>query len=173
MASYNNIPPSFSAQETVRSRLADTDALELLEADYARLAMLFAEFERMACRGDVAAKRGIAARIFLELTVHMQIVEEVVHPAASQALQDVNVGRRACAQYAFVRRLIDKLESMSPTDDCYDIKMMALGDYALRDIEKEESTLLPRMRKTDMDIGGVGAALLSRRTQLMSAMHLQ
>jgi len=173
MASYSNVPPRFPAQEVSNRKLMSADARDLLDADYARLAMLFAEFERMAHRNELAAKKGIAARIFLELTVHMQVVEEILHPAACEALRDNDVARRARDQHAFVKRLIDQLESMSPTDDSYDIKMMALGDYALRDIEREESALLPQISTTDVDFNGVCAALTSRRSQLMSAMRLQ
>lgn len=172
MASYSNLPPRYSPQEIASRRVMDANALKLLESDYARLAMLFAEFERMASRGDIAAKKGIATRIFLELTVHMQVVEEILHPAACAAVHDNGVAKRALSQHTFVRRLIDQLETMSPSDDCYDIKMMALGDYALRDVEREEAHLLPRIRKDDMELGGIGAELLSRRSQLMSVMRL-
>jgi hypothetical protein len=88
MASYSNVSSSFPLRKASIRTSLNVDALELIEADHARIAMLFAEFDRLVSQGNVEAKPSIAKQIFLELRVHMQVVEEIFHPAACSALED-------------------------------------------------------------------------------------
>jgi hypothetical protein len=144
----------------------------LIESDHARIAMLFAEFDRLASQGKATAKVGVAAQIFQELKVHMQVVEEVFQPAACEALEDSNAMRWVLSHHASVRHLIEKLEPAAPSEDeNYDTRIMALGEYALRDVEVEETALFPKVKAAGMDLEGVGAALSSRRSELMSVMQ--
>jgi hypothetical protein len=171
MASLNKMSSRFTAPMVSGHTSLQVDALELIEADHARIAMLFAEFDRQASQGNVEAKLGIAAQIFLELKVHMQVVEEIFHPAACTALEDSGAVRWVLDRHAVVRRLISQLESTSNADEDYDTKVMILGEYAMRDVEVEETALFPQVKAAGMDLEQVGAALNFRRSELMSVLR--
>lgn len=170
MASVN-MPSRFTVRETSNGTSSQTDAFELIQADHARLAMLFAEFAHFADQGNIDAKRQMAAQILLELKVHMQVVEEIFHPAACTALADTGAVRCVLDRHSVVRRLIAQLESGNCSEADYDTKLMVLGEYAMRDVELEETALFPQVKAAGMDVAGVGAALHFRRGELMSALR--
>lgn len=172
MAIYSKTVALFPTREVDGYSLAEVNAASMLEADHARIAILFGEFERAAIRGDVALKDGIAAQIFLELRLHMQIAEEIFFPAACEALGDPDAAEQALARNATVKQLIEKLESSSIQDAHYDARMMALGEYAVLDIEREESAFFPMVREAGLDLDGTGAALAFRRSELKSVIKL-
>jgi hypothetical protein len=171
MASYSTMPSRFSASMVSSHPALQVDALELIEADHARIAMLFAEFDRQASHGNVDAKLSIAKQIFIELKVHMQVVEEIFHPAACNALEDSGAVCWILDRHAVVRGLIAQLESAPGADADFDTKVMILGEYAMRDVEVEETSLFPQVKAAGMDLKGVGAALNFRRAELMSVMR--
>lgn len=171
MASVSNVLSRLTARDISGAKSSQINACELIEADHARIAALFAEFERAASQGDVDAKQGVAAQIFLELKVHMQVVEEIFHPAACHALEDVDAVRWVLDRHSVVRRLIAQLEAESGSAPDYDTKLMVLGEYAMRDVELEERALFPQVQASSMDLVGVGAALNFRRYELLTAMR--
>ena len=171
MASASNTPSRLTTGKVSNGASLQVDAFELIEADHARISMLFAEFGRFASQGNIEAKRRVAAQIFLELRVHMQVVEEIFHPAACSALEDTDAVRWVLDRHSVVRRLIVDLESDDCTDPDYDKKVMVLGEYAMRDVELEETALFPQVKAAGMDLESVGAALNFRRGELMSAMR--
>ena len=168
MASYSS-PASFSPRPIASRSSEDASALAILEANHARIAMLFAEFDRMTAKGNAAAKAGIAAQIFRELKVHMQVVDDILRPAALEMQGDAAAADRMLAQHTIVKRLIDQLESAAVEDDRYDIKMMALGDYALRDVEHAEHVFFRQAAKAEPDLRRMAAALALRRSELAAA----
>ena len=171
MASASNMLSRLTARHVSCGTTSPTNAFELIEAEHARISTLFTEFEHAAREGDIGAKRLVAAQIFLELKVHMQVVEEIFHPAACTALNDVGAVRRVLDRHSVVRRLIAQLEPADCTDADYDTKIMVLGEYAMRDVELEETALFPQVKAAGMDLEGVGAALSFRRGELMSALR--
>lgn len=171
MASASNVLSCLTARDISSAASSQINACELIEADHARIAALFAEFSRAVRQGDGDAKRRVAARIFLELKVHMQVVEEIFHPAACNALADVDAVRWVLDRHSVVRRLIAQLETEPGSAPDYDTKLMVLGEYAMRDVELEETALFPQIKAAGMDLVGVGAALNFRRYELLSAMR--
>lgn len=171
MASHSTMPSRFSVSMVSSHPSLQVDALELIEADHARIAMLFAEFDRQASHGNVDAKLSIAKQIFIELKVHMQVVEEIFHPAACNALEDSGAVRWVLDRHDVVRRLIAQLESAASIDEDYDTKIMVLGEYAMRDVEVEETSLFSQVKAAGMDLEQVGVALNFRRAELMSVMR--
>lgn len=172
MASASNMLSRLTAAKVSSETSSQTNAFELIEADHARISTLFSEFDRVARRGDMVAKQLVAAQIFLELKVHMQVVEEIFHPAACSALEDADAVRWVLDRHSVVRRFIAQLESADCAEADYDTKVMVLGDYAMRDVELEETALFPQIKAAGMDLERVGAALNFRRGELMSAMRV-
>lgn len=170
MASFSKTPASFSPRQIASRRTEGATAFEILEANHARIAMLFAEFDRMAGRGDTIAKTGIAAQIFREIKGHMRAVEDILRPAVLEAQGAADAAKRMLAQHAIVRRLVEQLETLPATDDRYDIKVMALGDYALRDVELAEVAYFRRVREAEPELRRMAAALAARRSELTSAL---
>lgn len=170
MASYSKTPASFSPRQIANRKPEGAHVFEVLEANHARIAMLFAEFDRMAGRGNAIAKVGLAAQIFREIKVHMQAVEDILRRAVLEVQGDADAAKRMLAQHAIVKRLVEQLETVPATDDRYDIKVMALGDYALRDVELAETAFFRRVREADPELRRMAAALAARRSELQPAM---
>lgn len=170
MASASNMLSRLTARKVSSDMPSQINAFELIEADHARISTLFSEFDRVAHQGNIEAKRFLAAQIFLELRVHMQVVEEIFHPAACRALEDVDAVRWVLDRHSVVRRFIAQLEFADCAAPDYDTKVMVLGEYAMRDVELQETALFPQIKAAGMDLEGVGAALSFRRGELMSAL---
>ena len=85
--------------ETTRQDKTETgsgapDALAFLEAEHRAVEKLFTAFEK-AADDDLDAKSALAQRACEELSIHTMLEEELLYPAAQEALPDSDVYRVA------------------------------------------------------------------------------
>jgi hemerythrin superfamily protein len=144
------------------------NALKLLKADHQEVAALFEQFESM----DGDEKGGIAEQACQMLTVHAQIEEEILYPAARDALQEggAKLVDEATVEHASVKDLVSQIESADPADDLFDAKVKVLGEYVTHHVKEEEGDLFPRLEKTDLDLELLGTELAERKAELMSTL---
>jgi hemerythrin superfamily protein len=143
------------------------NAVELLKADHQEVAALLEKFES----ADDEEKGGIAEKICQMLTVHAQIEEELLYPAARAALQEdgADLVDEATVEHASVKDLVGQIESADPSVDLFDAKVKVLGEYVRHHVKEEEGELLPKLQKTDLDLDALGTELAERKAELMSA----
>jgi hemerythrin-like domain-containing protein len=124
---------------------------------------LFERFEDASER----EKKQIAQQVCAMLTVHAQIEEELVYPAAKQALEedDRELVDEANVEHASAKDLIAQIER-GESDELFDAKVKVLGEYIKHHVKEEEGELFPKLKQTDLDLNALGARLASRKAEL-------
>jgi hypothetical protein len=147
--------------------MADTlDALALLTRDHREVEGLFEQFEDASGDGK---KEEIARRICTELKVHAMIEEEIFYPALRGKIDDGDIDE-AYVEHDGAKVLINDIEAGSPDDQFYDAKVKVLKEEIEHHIKEEESesdNIFSQARKTDVDLGALGARMAARKAELM------
>jgi len=141
------------------------DVTALLKDDHSEVKALFKEFHR----SHSDQEKGVLAQEICEmLTVHSTCEEELVYPAARDALNedDQELVNEAAIEHATAKDLIGQVEAMAPGDQMFDATVKVLGDYVAHHIKEEEGELFPKIRKTDLDLDDLGRIVLRRKEQL-------
>jgi hemerythrin superfamily protein len=148
------------------------DALTLLEEEHRAVEKLFDAFER-AAHDDLERKATLVQRACELLTMHAMVEEEILYPAAKEALgengkdkeDDVN---EAVVEHFLVKTLIEKFSTMKAGDEGFDATFKVLTESVNHHVEEEESELFPELRKTKLDLAKLGERIAARREALQS-----
>lgn len=144
---------------------APVDALRLLEQDHQEVEALFSQFRKLEAAREKAA---MAAKICLLLRVHTQIEEEILYPAAREALDEEDMVDEADVEHDGARHLIAEIEAMKPREHLFDAKVHVLGEYIHHHVEEERTELFPALRDTELDFYEIGAELMARKLALLA-----
>ena len=146
------------------------DALQLLMAEHRDVKAMFQAYRKLADaagRGD--ERMLLASLICVALTLHTQMEEEILYPAAREVLpRDEDIVDEAYVEHAGARALIAQIKTMTSDQPLYDAKLKVLGEYIDHHIREEETEFFPRLRKTTLDLDAMGEQLAARRKQLMA-----
>lgn len=150
--------------------MADTrqDAVALLKADHRTVEDLFEKFE--AAKGD-GAKRKIALRICMELTIHAKIEEEIFYPACEGHVEE-DLLKEAYVEHDGAKVLISEIEAGDPSDEFYDAKVKVLSEQIEHHVEEEEKRMegmFSQARKAGLDMDALGEQLRARKAELVSS----
>lgn len=143
------------------------DAITLLKSDHVKVKKMFSEFSKLEDRGE---KERLAQQICIELTIHMTVEEELFYPAARQALEADDLFDEAEVEHASAKELIAQIQSGSPRDEKWDAKVTVLGEYINHHVSEEQNEIFPKVRKSNVDLKGLGRALMVRKDQLMTSL---
>lgn len=145
------------------------DALVLLEADHRAVEKLFKAFER-AEDDDLDAKATLAQRACEMLSIHTIIEEELLYPAAQEALPDSDIldVEEAYIEHFLVKTLIAKFETMKAGDKGFDATFKVMSEMVGHHVEEEEEELFPELRKTKCDLRALGDKMAKRKAELQS-----
>lgn len=155
-----------------RSSDAPRDAIALLKQDHRTVEALFSEFED----ADETEQSSLAERICNMLTVHAQIEEGILYPAAQEALEDeeeLELVSEAHVEHQSAKDLIAKIEAMTSEDESFKATVSVLGEYIKHHVKEEENELFPALRKTELDLKEVGSQLAERKFALMEEMGIE
>lgn len=162
--------PANRATDTkaVGRQTAPTDALKLLKADHDEVAALLDKYEGLGGRTKASTKHKLALEICGKLTVHATIEEEIFYPAAKDALPDAeDLLAEAEVEHGSLKDLIAKIEGQEGEGAEFDALVTVLGEYVRHHVKEEQNELFPKVRKSDLDLAELGAALAERKQQLM------
>ncbi len=151
-----------------RGRRADSSAsyaVKLLKQDHRAVAEALEQFES----AEREEKQAIAGRICQMLTVHSQIEEELLYPAARDALdsEDAHLVAEARIEHASLKDLIRQIEDCERLDEQYEAKVCVLGEYVKHHVSEEETELFPRLEDSSLDLRALGERLEERKSELM------
>lgn len=155
-----------------RSSDAPVDAIALLKQDHRTVEALFEEFED----ADEQEQSQLAERICNMLTVHAQIEEEILYPAAKEALEgedEEDLVHEAAVEHESAKDLIAKVEGMTPDDELFEATVKVLGEYVKHHVKEEENELFHALKKTDLDLKEMGSQLAERKYALMEEMGIE
>jgi hemerythrin superfamily protein len=146
-----------------------TDALDLLEADHRAVEQLFDAFER-ADKSDLERKTTLVQRACELLSIHSIVEEELLYPAARDALgkdHKIDVDE-AFVEHYLVKSLIEKFATMKAGDTGFDATVKVLKENVSHHVEEEESELFPEIRKAGIDLAALGKKIEARKEALQS-----
>ena len=164
---------STSTSTSGRNTDAPRDAIALLKQDHRTVSALFEEFEK----ADEEEQATIAQRVCQLLTVHAQIEEELLYPAAKEAFEgeeeDEDLVNEAEIEHGSAKELIAKIEGMSSGDEHFKATVTVLGEYIKHHVKEEEGELFPQLKKTELDLKELGGRLADRKFQLMEQLGIE
>jgi hemerythrin superfamily protein len=157
--------------KTQRGRSKGQDAIKLLKADHDEVEALFAQYEKQK-KKDGSERPELIEKICMALTVHARIEEEILYPAARNALEadGEDLLDEAEVEHASIKSLVEQLEVMSWDDELRDAKVKVLSEYVKHHVKEEETEMFPKIRKTDLDLEALGTELAERKAELMEDM---
>ena len=146
---------------------AAKDAIALLKADHEAVSALFADYEKTHSSNK---KKALVAEICTELSVHMQIEEEILYPAVKAALKDKLLVPEATVEHNGIKDLIAQLEGIEPDGEMYDAKVKVLSEYVEHHVDEEQDEMFPKAKAaTSLDLVELGAQMAARKTDLLAA----
>jgi len=164
---------STSTSTSGRNTDAPRDAIALLKQDHRTVSALFEEFEK----ADEEEQATIAQRVCQLLTVHAQIEEELLYPAAKEAFEgeeeDEDLVNEAEVEHGTAKDLIARIEGMSSDDEHFKATVTVLGEYIKHHVKEEEGELFPQLKKTDLDLKELGSRLADRKFALMEQLGIE
>ncbi|PRY07918.1 hemerythrin domain-containing protein [Paraburkholderia sp. BL25I1N1] len=145
------------------------DALAFLEAEHRAVEKLFNAFEK-AADDDLEAKSALAQRACEELSIHTMLEEELLYPAAQEALPDSDAidVEEAYVEHFLVKSLIAKFETMKAGDKGFDATFKVMSEMVGHHVEEEEEELFPELRKTSCNLRALGEKMAKRKAELQS-----
>jgi hemerythrin superfamily protein len=157
----------------VRTNDAPRDAVQLLKQDHRNVEALVAAFED----ADDDEVSSLAENICNMLRVHAQIEEEILYPAAKEALsedeEEAELVSEAEVEHASAKELIAKIEGMTPDHEAFKATVKVLGEYVKHHVKEEENELFPALKESELDLKAIGARLAERKYELMEEMGLE
>ena len=146
------------------------DALQLLMAEHREVKAMFQQYQKLADAGGRGDERMLlASQICVALTVHTQVEEEILYPAARTVLlKDEDLVDEAYVEHAGAKSLIAQIKTMTSDQPLYDAKVTVLGEYIDHHVKEEESGFFPKLRKTALDLDAMGDRMAARKLQLMA-----
>jgi hemerythrin superfamily protein len=149
--------------------MTTTNALDILTEDHRAVDQLFDAFER-ADKDDRDRKNTLVQRACELLTIHAIVEEELLYPAAREALGsdgklDVD---EAFVEHYLVKTLIEKFTQLKAGDQGFDATFKVLKENVTHHVEEEESELFPEIRKTRIDLDALGRKIVARKEALQS-----
>lgn len=151
------------------SRSGPLDALSFLEAQHRSVEKLFKAFEK-AADGDLEAKAALAQRTCEELSIHTVLEEELLYPAAQEALPEgdrMDV-EEAYIEHFLVKTLIAKFETMEAGEKGFDATFKVLSELVGHHVKEEEEDLFPQLRKSKCNLRALGEKITLRSAELQS-----
>ena len=137
------------------------DACTLLDEDHKKVEQLFQQYQS----ADASRKPQIAQTIAQELSVHMQIEDEIFYPAFLDATGDDDMIEEAEDEHDESRELIAKLEGGKADDEVMKELQKAIEHH----VGEERREMFPKARATSgLDLVKLAQELEARKTELMS-----
>jgi len=146
------------------------DILQLLTAEHREVKAMFQQYRQLAEAGGKGDERMLlASQICVALTLHAQVEEEILYPAARTALaHDEDLVDEAYVEHASAKSLVAQIKTMTSDQPLFDAKVHVLGEYIDHHVREEESELFPKLRKASLDLPAMGARMVERKKQLMA-----
>jgi hemerythrin superfamily protein len=115
-------------------------------------------------------RRALADTICLALEIHAQLEEELFYPALRGVVGDSNVLDKSVPEHNEMRRLIERLRGLEPSDAEFERTLMELMRDVMHHVADEETVLLPDAERVlgSERMGELGAQMTKRRLQLLA-----
>lgn len=156
-----------TARRTSRAATeARNQVLQDLKDDHKRVKKAYREFQKLDAEEQRDACEALVQQVLHELTVHATLEEELLYPAARDAIGEASLVDEAEVEHESLRALIEQLQDMEPDDDKYAARFTVLCEYTLHHVKEEEGELFPELERARLDWEGLAAEMSERRAEL-------
>jgi hemerythrin superfamily protein len=145
---------------------ARTQILSRLKDDHRRIRKAYREFQKIDADEDPQACEAIVRQILEELSVHATVEEELLYPAARDAIADDRLIDVAEVEHEALQILIDQLQTMGPSDEKYAARFTVLCEYVLHHVKEEEGEMFPQLERVRLDWQDLALEMAERRSEL-------
>ena len=162
--------PQPATTASTASQESSADALQLLIAEHREVKAMFQQYQKLAEAGGKGDERMLlASQICVALTLHTELEEEILYPAAREVLtRDEDIVDEAYVEHAGAKNLISQLKTMTSDQPLFDAKVKVLGEYIDHHVKEEETEFFPKLRQTPLDLEAMGEQMAQRKKQLMA-----
>ena len=143
------------------------DALDVLAQGLEQTRVLADECRRFA--RAVACDQGmqkVAEALCRAIHRMASLEEELLYPAAREALTGSSAVAMAELEHATARAIIHQMQMTDPREARYGALVVALTDCVERHANQEQAELFPQVRAAHMDLSELGERLTVRQQQL-------
>ncbi len=148
---------------------ARSKILNQLKDDHKRVKKAYRDFQKLDLQQDPQACEALVLHVLDELTVHATLEEELLYPAARDAIADGGLVDEAEVEHESVHALIAQLRSMSPDDEKYAARFTVMCEYVMHHVTEEESEMFPLLEGSRLDWESLALEMNQRREELMPA----
>jgi len=140
----------------------------MLTGEHREVEELFEQFEKLGERAN-NKKKQIADQICTALILHARIEEEIVYPAARDAVKDADdLLDEAEVEHASAKDLIMQIQEMDPEDELYDAKVKVLSEQIEHHVKEEEKEMFPKVKKSEVDLVALAEEMVTRKDELIA-----
>lgn len=150
---------------TPKRKSGPPNAVALLKADHASVHGLFAEYDKAR---SATRKQALLTQICGELSVHMQIEEELFYPAVTAVLKSKSLVPEASVEHAGIKDLMTQLEAGDADAEMLDAKVKVLSEYVEHHVHEEHALMFPRVEASTIDIDELGVRMAARKRDLIA-----
>jgi hemerythrin superfamily protein len=131
---------------------------------------VMASFHQYTPDSRPQTRKALAGTICLALEIHAQLEEEIFYPALRGVVTDATVLDKSVPEHNEMKRLIERLRGMEPSDAAFDATLMELMRDVMHHVADEETVLLPEAERMlgEERLAELGAEMTKRRLQLMA-----
>jgi hemerythrin superfamily protein len=159
------MPTSRTASRAATS--ARSKVLNQLKDDHKRVKKVYRDFQKLDLHQQPEAREALVLQVLEELTVHATLEEELLYPAARDAIADGSLIDEAEVEHESVHALIAQLRSMSPDDEKYAARFTVMCEYVMHHVTEEESEMFPQLEGSRLDWESLAHAMNQRREELL------
>lgn len=146
---------------------ARSEILETLKDDHKRVKKAYRDFQKLDAEADPEACAAVVQQVVADLSLHAALEEELLYPAAREALDEADLIDEAEVEHESMHILLDQLREMSPGDEKFAARFTVLCEYVLHHVKEEEGEMFPALEKAKkLDWEGLLATMQARRAEL-------
>lgn len=134
-------------------------AFDILHQDHEGIRRLFYEYE---LSNNLEEREQVMRKISSEIRLHAALEEDILYPAAREAVFDADLVDRSLEEHEKIEDLLIEAEACDPKDFRYEEIFIELSETLENHIRNEENVLFPQIEKG----GGINFTKLARDLQL-------
>jgi hemerythrin superfamily protein len=149
---------------------ARNDILSQLKDDHKRVKKAYRDFKKLDPQEQPEECEAIVRQVLEELQVHAALEEELLYPAAREAIAEEQLIDEAEVEHESIHALIEQLNSMAPDDEKFAARFTVLCEYVLHHVKEEEGEMFPQLERVrGFDWTALAEAMTARREELTAA----
>ncbi|MBC7940968.1 MAG: hemerythrin domain-containing protein [Chitinophagaceae bacterium] len=143
------------------------EVLGQLKEDHKRVKKAYAQFKKLDVDSDAEACQALVTQVLDELTVHAALEEEILYPAAREALSETDIVDEAEVEHESVHTFIEQLRRMTPADEKYAARFIVLCEYVTHHVKEEEGEMFPQLERAKLDWESISTEMSERRSEMI------